>query len=463
MSRIFALLGVEKIRLTGGEPLLRRQLERLIAMLTCIDGLDLLRSVAESDIDTMTIIMTGYGTVETAIEAMKKGAFDYILKPFKPEEVVQVLRRGLEKQRLERENFELRESMTLVELSDALASAMPLEEQLAMIVEMVADAFGAGAVQIIVADPHRPGTYLSSAVLGAPGMRPKVELLISTLATGEKVLAHGEEIGRWLENPVTAELEVQTFMAAALRIRGAPFGIINAYGFAGRRFTEGQRKGLSFFAGRAATAIDVARMYANLTQTFTQTMEGFARAIEAKDRYTFGHSDRVAMYSRIIAEGMGLSETEVKRIEHGGLMHDIGKIGIRSADLNKPQKLTPEEYKMFKSHPVLGKRIIEPITFLAHLIPCVYHHHETWDGGGYPMGLGGGDIPIEARILAVADSYDAMTSDRPYRKALPHDIALVELRRCAGRQFDPRPVEAFLLVIEKFRAKRRAQGLPLPD
>ena len=169
------------------------------------------------------------------------------------------------------------------------------------------------------------------------------------------------------------------------------------------------------------------------------------------------------MYSRLIATSMGLPPPEVDRLQHGGLMHDIGKIGIRSHDLNKAQKLTPNEYVMFKSHPVLGKRIIEPIGFLRHLVPCVYHHHESFDGTGYPAALGGEDIPLEARILAVADSYDAMTSDRPYRKALPHEIAIVELRRCSGRQFDPRIVEVFLGAIEAFRRQRRAEGHAVPE
>jgi putative nucleotidyltransferase with HDIG domain len=220
---------------------------------------------------------------------------------------------------------------------------------------------------------------------------------------------------------------------------------------------------LAIFGGRAADAIENARMYENLQTTFTQTMEGFARALEAKDPYTHGHSDRVATYAKLVCEAMGMPPMEIDRISHGGLMHDIGKIGIRNSDLNKPQKLTPEEYVMFKSHPVQGRRIIEPIAFLKHLVPCVYHHHEAWDGSGYPEGLEGEGIPVEARILAVADSYDAMTSNRPYRKALPHEIAVAEFNRCSGRQFDPIAVEAFLDVIERYRQERIEQGSPVPD
>ena len=122
----------------------------------------------------------------------------------------------------------------------------------------------------------------------------------------------------------------------------------------------------------------------------------------------------------------------------------MGKIGISSAILNKPGRLTPEEYEIIRSHPRMGRRILEPITFLRDVVPIVYHHHERWDGGGYPEGLRAEHIPLGCRLMAVADTYDAMTSDRAYRKGLPHRMAVDELRRCSGSQFDPQCVEAFL-------------------
>ncbi len=429
-----------------------------------VDGLGLLKRIGELERDAATVIMTGFGTVETAIEAMKQGAFDYILKPFKPEDVVRVLRRALEKQRLERENFALRETVGFYELSEALSSSMTLDEQLKMVVELVRDSFGADGVGIITEEPKTPGRYLPRISCGNAGVTARVDRLIEAFLAGGQVLASGEDVTSWVDNVVTAERSVASFMAAPLKIRGATFGLLTAFSTRrGFRFTEGQRKGLTIFGGRAATAIENARIYQNLQDTFTQTIEGFARALEAKDPYTHGHSDRVSMYARLIASAMELPPAEVTRIAHGGYLHDIGKIGIRSNDLNKPQKLSPEEYTMFKSHPVQGKRIIEPIAFLSHLVPSVLYHHEAWDGSGYPEGLAGTEIPFEARILAVADSYDAMTSNRPYRKALPHDIALVEFKRCAGRQFDPEVVKAFLKSIDNHRRQRRAQGLPVPD
>jgi HD-GYP domain-containing protein (c-di-GMP phosphodiesterase class II) len=144
------------------------------------------------------------------------------------------------------------------------------------------------------------------------------------------------------------------------------------------------------------------------------------------------------------------------------MLHDIGKLGCH-ANLNKPGKLTDEEYEIFKLHPTFGKEILEPITFLQPLIPGVHLHHERWDGQGYPLGLKGEEIPMMARILSVADAYDAMTSSRAYRRALEHSVALAEIARCTGSQFDPTVVDAFVAAVEKYRAECQPRGIPVPD
>jgi HD-GYP domain-containing protein (c-di-GMP phosphodiesterase class II) len=143
-------------------------------------------------------------------------------------------------------------------------------------------------------------------------------------------------------------------------------------------------------------------------------------------------------------------------------MHDVGKIGVRNDKLNKPGKLTPEELAMFRSHPAKGKRILEPIPFMRDIVPGCYCHHEAWDGSGYPQGLMGDSIPLVGRIVAIADAYDAMTSDRAYRKALPHEIACGEIERCMGAQFDPEIVPVFLAQIEEFRKVEAIAGRFIP-
>jgi HD-GYP domain-containing protein (c-di-GMP phosphodiesterase class II) len=197
-----------------------------------------------------------------------------------------------------------------------------------------------------------------------------------------------------------------------------------------------------------------------LQENFRQTIVGFAHAIEENDRYTRGHSDRVAQYVRLLAEGLSLPPREVETAVQAALLHDIGKIGIRPDKLNKPGQLTADEMALFRTHPLKGKRILEPIPFMADLIPVVLCHHENFDGSGYPLGLAGQEIPLLARIAAIADAYDAMTSDRAYRRSLPHEVTCRELERCAGTRFDPEMVPVFVARIEELR---QSGGLPEAD
>jgi putative nucleotidyltransferase with HDIG domain len=184
-------------------------------------------------------------------------------------------------------------------------------------------------------------------------------------------------------------------------------------------------------------------------EVFLQTIEAITFALEAKDTYTHGHSYRVAVLASSLAREMRLSEAEVERVRLSALLHDVGKIGISEAVLRKPGKLTVEEYLDIQRHPEIGARILEGVGELKDVTRCVRFHHEAWDGTGYPGVLRGRAIPLESRVIAVADTYDAMTSDRAYRKNLGHERAINEIRNYAARQFDPEMVKAFLRLYEK--------------
>ncbi|MBN2705491.1 MAG: response regulator [Deltaproteobacteria bacterium] len=177
-----------------------------------------------------------------------------------------------------------------------------------------------------------------------------------------------------------------------------------------------------------------------------QTVSSFILAIEEKDRYTQGHSKRVAEYSGLMAGVLELPEEERHDLIYAAQLHDIGKIGISEQLLNKPGKLNMVEYETIKTHPSKGVKILEPLTFLGHLLPIIEAHHEWFDGSGYPKGLKGERIPFLARIIAVCDTFDAMTSERSYRKPLPLKIAIQEIVEGSGTQFDPEAVSAFLKV-----------------
>jgi response regulator RpfG family c-di-GMP phosphodiesterase len=186
-----------------------------------------------------------------------------------------------------------------------------------------------------------------------------------------------------------------------------------------------------------------------IERLFLDSLSGLAAAIEARDRYTGGHLDRVCTYALATGTELGLDERVLWNLWLGALFHDIGKLAIPDAILNKPGPLTEEEYEQMKQHPELGVHIIERISFLVPAMQGILHHQERWDGKGYPRGLKGEEICIEGRILAVADAFDAMLTDRPYRPGRTEEMAVEELRRCAGSQFDPSVVAAFLRAREK--------------
>jgi response regulator RpfG family c-di-GMP phosphodiesterase len=197
----------------------------------------------------------------------------------------------------------------------------------------------------------------------------------------------------------------------------------------------------------------------SLEQAYTQTLEALGAALDSRDVGTESHSRRVHGYSLALAREHGMAPDALADLAHGVLLHDIGKIGIPDAILLKPGPLTPDEWNVMRSHPEIGKRLIEKIPFLHGAMPVVWCHHEKWDGSGYPRGLRGEEIPLNARIFMVVDAFDAMTFDRPYSKAIPFDAATTEIKRCAGTHFDPRVVESFLRVPQNLLEEIRRRSI----
>ena len=195
----------------------------------------------------------------------------------------------------------------------------------------------------------------------------------------------------------------------------------------------------------------LAAKHQELRNAYVQTIGALGEAVDAKDSYTRGHSERVGVYASKIARQLGHPKEFIERVYIAGLLHDVGKIGVRDAVITKPDRLTVEEYDEIKAHPEIGARILEPVEFLADVVPCVRHHHEWYDGSsrGYPDRLKAERIPLPSRIILVADTAEAMTSDRPYRKGMPLEAVYSELRKYSGTQFDPQCVDAMLRLLDR--------------
>jgi len=253
---------------------------------------------------------------------------------------------------------------------------------------------------------------------------------------------------RFVHSRSVAALSVRSAMCVPLINRGNVLGIVyvdapDANVFARRDLTM-----FSAIALKAGIAIDNARLYDDLRSLFYNTVETLVRTIQAKDPYTSGHSTRVSRYALLVAEKLGLSTKESHQLYLASMLHDIGKIGVPDELLNRPGQLSEEEMERVRNHVQLGASMIEMLGEMHPIVPLIRHHHECWDGSGYPDGLKGDEIPLISRIVAVADMYDAMTSDRPYRKRLSDKEAVDEIVRTTGSKLDPRVAEAFLNVLK---------------
>jgi putative nucleotidyltransferase with HDIG domain len=246
------------------------------------------------------------------------------------------------------------------------------------------------------------------------------------------------------------EFKTRNIICVPVKVKEKTIGVLEAI--------NKQKKGgfnredlslLTSLADQVAIALDNSRLYQELEEMFFQTADSLADAIEKRDPYTGGHTQRVTLYSQAIAKYLQLNPLERKWLKIASVLHDIGKIGIEDKILKKSASLNLDEFNLIKHHSDIGAKIIEHIRQLKEIIPGVKYHHEQLDGKGYPDGLKGEEIPLIAKIVAVADTYDAMTTDRPYRKAMEREVAIEELKRCSGTQLDQRVVEAFTQAYQK--------------
>jgi putative nucleotidyltransferase with HDIG domain len=418
-----------------------------------ISGVELLKWMQESDFKIPVLITTGHPTLDTAIEALKCGAHDYFTKPFHLEEIAEKVSRAFTKKRLEEENLALSRLASLHDVTKTLASMDNAAELIKNFLEFSLNMVKADGGAVFLSDGNSRFTVSKTA-----GSFVNYEFwclkpftsICNWVQRGNKALITGSEHTERLAGLERIPDGLRSLMAVPLCAKDKFLGVLMLARKVGHDpLSNLDLQIINALSMQTSIFIENVKLYENLRNNYLSTIRAFAHAVEAKDEYTHGHSENVMNYTVALGRRMGIKGQELEHIKYAGLLHDIGKIGISEAILNKPGKLSDEEYNEIKKHPELGARIISNIPFLSQLVVLVQHHHEHYNGKGYPFGLAGDEIPLGSRMLSVSDTYEAMTSDRPYRKAMPQEKAFKILREERGAQFDPVIVDAFLEVMTK--------------
>jgi putative nucleotidyltransferase with HDIG domain len=437
-----------------------------------VDGLRLLDKIRATDPVLPVVMMSGYPTMESAIEAMRKGACDFLAKPFTFNDLALTLERVTRERELLLKNLSLQLESIAGKRAERLNQELQekIREQTKLFDifrEIEAIGSNESLYPRIVSVASRLTAAMRAGFFILSG-EPNSLLLISDQGFSEDQQAERFYRVRhdWMEKlrePDLAHLMIDRTaleddpkfkallekggMVACwpFRIRGQFFGLLMTHhNGESETLSESDVNLVDLLVKKAALTIENMALYENLVSNFYGILKSLVSALEAKDPYTRSHSERVTRYAIAIARQMSCSETQIESLRTVGYLHDIGKIGIADTILNKPAALTPEEYELIKKHPVIGESIVLELGLNREQRAIIRHHHERWDGRGYPDGLAAEDVPLLARIVSVADAFDSMTSLRAYRANMAQAEAIRELRANVGKQFDQRVVMAFL-------------------
>lgn len=440
------------------EELARNDMDLLITDIKMpeIDGLELFERVKQLDQDIVTIFITGHGTLDTAIESLMRGVDGFVLKPFTQEELLGAVERAVTRSRLQKENIRLKALIPLFEISKLLVTEIDLAHLFKIITEVLVQEFSVDRVSLMLVE-EASGDLLIRASHGLrTDMAAKARRKIGEGVSG-LVLKHKKPLiissGRHPDPEVMAAINSEDMPASSMSVpligRNKMFGVLNVSKLSGVPFSTSDLQIVLILSSQVVTAMENAGLFEDVRENYFRTVQALVAAVEAKDPYTRWHSTNVAKYAVAIARDLGLSPTQLEEMHIAAILHDVGKIAISELIISKPERLSREEFDIMKDHPAHGIRILEPIGFSPAIISAIYQHHERYDGKGYPQGLSGEAIAFAARILNVADTIDAMVSERPYRGTISSDEVLLELERESGQQFDPAVTASARRLIEK--------------
>lgn len=435
-------------------------------------GLDLIEEIKRFDDTIPVILITGYPSVNTAVDAMKRGAVDFLPKPFDFNMVSHMVRKALQERRLRQENrrlqadvnkaavietlnrelnSKLEELTCLYSISEAMTQFMDTDQVFEQVVQVASELTGAQRVSVMLLDRGRNFLRFRTAIGVPEEVVRNTRLRIGEAIAGQ-VARDGAPIRVSQRTDISSEYPRSTtqygshsYLSVPLFISDRVFGVLNLTDKLGRgNFTAQDEQIMTILLEKAGTKLENQALYEGIYANMVDTLNTLVTTIEAKDQYTREHSLRVTEYAMKIGRILDLAEQDIEMIDFAGTLHDIGKIGVHDEILTKSGRLTSEEYNAIKEHPLIGERIVEPLGLSEIERAIIRNHHERYDGKGYPDGLAGEDIPFLARVVAVADAFDAMTTTRSYRQALSVETAMDELKKNRGSQFDPTVADAML-------------------
>lgn len=350
------------------------------------------------------------------------------------------------------------QSEHLIQVSQHLAGSLDTQVVLHSILDKAVELLQGQSGSLLLIDPHthelvfRVVNGPASAQLLNRRLPPGVGIAGVVARDGKPLIVNDAKADprHYGEIDLETATYTQTLLCVPLIAKERTIGVLEVLNkLDGTPFDQSDSDLLSAFAAQSAVALSNAQLYSELKRAFADTVRIIANAVEARDATTSGHTIRVTAIGLALAQELGWSREQIETLEIGALLHDIGKIGMPDRILNKPNDLTQEEYAQMKQHPIVGAQMLKGVGGLSGALPYILYHQERYDGKGYPFGLVGDAIPIEGRLLAVADTFDAMTSNRPYRKGMSEQEAVNEILRHRGTQFDPRIVDALLAAHQK--------------
>lgn len=407
-------------------------------------GLDLLQFVRTEFPELTVILMTGQPTTELAIDGLTSGAHHFLIKPFSGELLRATLTRAVTHHHVQQENVRLRGQLQFLRATSSMELSGDIDSYVRQVLVSLQAETDADAVGYLERDPDFGGV-IRRHQLGND--RDAI------LAVMDESLLQRPEILRGTRPIIfsgPAGSVPRTLICKPLVYQTTLYGVITALvPRAPERVRQGMLDIFSVLAGAVAPTIANQHLYQDIRLSYMQAIKALANAIEARDAYTAGHTDRVTRLAERLARRLGWAERRLENLVVGCTLHDIGKIGVPDAVLNKRGKLTDDERLVMQRHPLIGLKIITHVDLLSAAAPYVIAHHERYDGGGYPYGLAGEQIPVEGRVLAVVDTFDAILSDRPYRSGAGINVAIRELLSARGSQFDPAIVDQFVGVLNE--------------